>query len=404
MHSQTAGGRGRASSSPSCPSRRSWRASTCSSSTSRFNDIGRDFDGVSLGRPELGAERLRDRLRRVAGPAGPTRRPVRPQGRLPARPGHLHAGQRGLCGQHRPWLLVFFRVVQAAGAAPLTPTSLGLLLDRDPPASRAAGRPDLGGHRGDGGGRRSGRRRRAGRGAPGGGSSSSTCRSASRCSPPRSGWCPTRGTAASRMPDLSGARARVGDRRAGARSREGTRVGLGRGRTSWRPSSWPRSGRGVLAAQLHRHPVPVVEPALLRVRTFAWSNATALTLQHRVRRQPADRRAVDAERVGLLGAADRPGDRTGPADGADLRDRRPAAVGPGAGRATDRDRVPAAGRGQCGSPWRWSDSTPRLRERAAAGLADRGHRRGTGAADDPVGGDRGPAAGPDVATGAPWST
>ena len=54
--------------------------------------------------------------------------------------------------------------------------------------------------------------------------------------------------------------------------------------TSWGWSSPRIAGLLVVAAlslvgfwvRSERHPLPVVEPALLRVRTFAWSNATAV--------------------------------------------------------------------------------------------------------------------------------
>ena len=90
----------------------------------------------------LGAERLRDRLRRLPGPGRPARRPDRP-------PAHLQLGVRSsrrLGGLRRGAdvaVLVAARVVQAVGAAMVIPTSLGLLLHAFPPTQRAA-RPACG--------------------------------------------------------------------------------------------------------------------------------------------------------------------------------------------------------------------------------------------------------------------
>ena len=59
-------------------------------------------------------------------------------------------------------MLVAFRVVQAAGAALLTPTSLGLILATTTAGAPPRRRPHLGGGRRDRGGARAGHRRRAG--------------------------------------------------------------------------------------------------------------------------------------------------------------------------------------------------------------------------------------------------
>ncbi len=82
----------------------------------------------------MGAERLRDRLRRAARAGRPDRRPRRPPA-TPSRGGiALFTLASALCGL-LPSVpaLVAARVVQAVGAAFLLPTSLALLLPAFPP-------------------------------------------------------------------------------------------------------------------------------------------------------------------------------------------------------------------------------------------------------------------------------
>ena len=80
----------------SCAPASSSPASTCSSSTSRCRDIARDFGAGQPGRPVVGAERLRDRVRVAAGALRPPGRPLPARARLPARRGDLHRGVGGL--------------------------------------------------------------------------------------------------------------------------------------------------------------------------------------------------------------------------------------------------------------------------------------------------------------------
>jgi EmrB/QacA subfamily drug resistance transporter len=174
------------------------------------------------------------------------------------------------------WLLVAFRCLQAVGAAALTPTSLGLLLAATPPAKRAksvrvwaatgalaaAAGPVIGGIL-----------------------VSASWRwvflvnvpigllalfAAVRLVPD------SRDTTVNRLPDLAGAALL-------AIAIGALALGLVKG-TAWGWFSEKAVASLVIAAgglalfwwrSMH-HPSPVVEPALLRVRAFAWSNVTAL--------------------------------------------------------------------------------------------------------------------------------
>ena len=97
--------------------------------------IGRDLH-TQPGRPLVGAERLRDRLRVAA-------RPVRPPGREPRRENGFLLGAliftpaSAACGAATTSaMLIVFRMIQAAGAALLTPTSLSLVLATTAPEKR----------------------------------------------------------------------------------------------------------------------------------------------------------------------------------------------------------------------------------------------------------------------------
>ena len=86
----------------------------------------------------MGPERVRDRVRGAAGARRADLRPRRAQARLPRRARALPR-RLGRSAPPRPRssVLVGARVVQAAGAAFMVPTSLGLLLPEFPPAQRA---------------------------------------------------------------------------------------------------------------------------------------------------------------------------------------------------------------------------------------------------------------------------
>src|SRR3954454_10932992 len=101
-----------------------------------FEDIGRDFDGVSLS----------DLSWVLNGYAIVYAALLVPLGRLADRfgrkPGFLlglavfTAASLACALSVGPWMLVGFRALQATGAALLTPTSLGLLVSAPPPARR----------------------------------------------------------------------------------------------------------------------------------------------------------------------------------------------------------------------------------------------------------------------------
>jgi EmrB/QacA subfamily drug resistance transporter len=241
-----------------------------------FDDIGRDFQGASLSDVSwvlngyaivyaallVPLGRLADRFGRKAGFLGGLA--------LFTLASAASAASPGL------WWLVGFRALQAVGAAALTPTSLALLLTATPLERRA----------------------RAVR------TWAATGALASAAGPFVGGllvelswrWVfivnvpigvlgvlaavryvpDSRDTAGARRPDLIGA---LGLTVAiGALS-----LGLVRG-PDWGWGSAPTVGSFVLAAALIvlfarrsiTHPQPVVEPDLIRVRTFAWANVTAL--------------------------------------------------------------------------------------------------------------------------------
>ena len=109
--------------------------SICSSSMSACRRSRRIFP-ARPSKPVLDPERLRHRLCGAAGVLRPARRALSPQPQFPARRRAIHRGLGGLRGRRRRRVLVAFRVIQAAGAALMTPTSLGLLLATFPPERR----------------------------------------------------------------------------------------------------------------------------------------------------------------------------------------------------------------------------------------------------------------------------
>jgi EmrB/QacA subfamily drug resistance transporter len=241
-----------------------------------FADIGRDFHSASLS----------DLSWVLNGYAVLYAALLVPLGRLADRYGRLKGFLGGLAlftaasaacaAAPNLWSLIAFRGLQAVGAAALTPASLGLLLGATPADQRvravriwaaigafaAAAGPVLGGLL-----------------------VQASWRwvfivnvpvgvlallAAHRYVPD------SRDPSVSRLPDLLGALlVAIG---IGALS-----LALVKG-TSWGWSSPRIAGLLVVAAlslggfwaRSERHPLPVVEPALLRVRTFAWSNVTAL--------------------------------------------------------------------------------------------------------------------------------
>ncbi len=135
---------------------------------------------------------------------------------------------------------------------------------------------------------------------------------------------------------------------------QGQRLGLGLGGHGGLPR---RSGRWLWrCSSLHcaRHHNPLIDGALFRVRTFSGASLGGARLLDLLRRHAALDRAVGPERVGLVGAADRAGRGAGAADGAGVLvpGRRPAdrPLRPRAGRSAFGATVFAARR-RCGGRW-----------------------------------------------------
>ena len=212
-------------------------------------------------------------------------------------------------------MLVPSAILQAAGAALLTPTSLGLILATAP-------RPSAGTAPCARGPRSAASRPRSGL-------------SSAACSSPRS-WrwvflvnVPDRPGRARRRLAAAAARPRSPDvprpdalgaalRRppAWARSRSAwsrARTGAGARRDARHARRLARHARAVRRATL-RHRNPLVDPALFRVRRVSRAPRDVL-FSVCLRGDAALDRALDPGRVGLVGASGRPGHRSRPADG-----------------------------------------------------------------------------------------
>jgi EmrB/QacA subfamily drug resistance transporter len=174
------------------------------------------------------------------------------------------------------WVLVGFRVLQAVGAALLTPASLGLVVASARPEHRArsvriwAATGALAAALGP---------------AVGGMLVEASWRWVFLVNVPigivalfaAAAWVPkSRDETVTRIPDVLGAlllAVAIGSLSLGLV--EGPSWGWGAGRTD---AAWAVTVLGLAGFVLssRRHAVPVIEPALLRVRAFAWSNVTAL--------------------------------------------------------------------------------------------------------------------------------
>ena len=313
-------------------------------------EVGRDLGDDLTGRPELDAERLRDRLRRAAGPVRPAGRPLRAQGRLPARRRGVHAGQRRLRGQRLPG---------TARRLPGPPGGRGRAAHADqprPPARRdAGGRPrprgahlgrvgSAGRGRGTGAGRRP-RRRVLALGLP--------HQPADRSPGHRPGR-PDRAAVPGRRPDAA---ARPGGRgdpdRRDRRPRDGPGEGPGLGlgeRADARVAGDRRRGHRLVLAAFAPASGPGRGPRAAQGPQLRLRQPDGGRLQRGVRRQPARGRAVDAGRLGLLRAPHRARCRGRSGDGPDLRGGGPADVPPHRRRMDRRGRVPALRRRRRRSP------------------------------------------------------
>ncbi|SHF80832.1 drug resistance transporter, EmrB/QacA subfamily [Jatrophihabitans endophyticus] len=241
-----------------------------------FDDIGTDFPGTTLSQLSwvlnayaivfaallVPAGRIADRYGRKAG--------------FLAGLALFTAASAACAAAPGVWWLTGFRVLQAVGAALLTPASLGLVVASAPAAHRArsvriwAATGALAAALGP---------------AVGGMLVEASWRwvflvnvpvgvaaiGAAAVLVPRS-----RDDGATRLPDVLGAAllaVTIGVLTLGLV--EGPDWGWAGGRTI---AAWVVAGTGLLAFLLRsrRHPVPVVEPALVRVPAFAWANVTAL--------------------------------------------------------------------------------------------------------------------------------
>ena len=94
-----------------------------------FPDITATFSDASAARAVVGAERLHDRVRGAADPGGQDRRPGRAPARSSSSVRRCSPPRRWRAGSRRPSTrLIAFRVLQAAGAAALIPSSLALVM------------------------------------------------------------------------------------------------------------------------------------------------------------------------------------------------------------------------------------------------------------------------------------
>ena len=101
-----------------------------------------------------------------------------------------------------------------------------------------------------------------------------------------------------------------------ARLRAGARVGLGRSAHAGRARG--RRGRlALFARRCARHPSPVVDPAMLRVRSFAMANVAAILFSAGVRRDAALQRALHDRGVAGVDPERRPPARPRPGAGGD---------------------------------------------------------------------------------------
>lgn len=241
-----------------------------------FHDIGADFAGTTLSQLSWVLNGYAIVYAAVLVPAGRVADRYGRKGGFLLGLGVFTLASAACAAADGIWWLVAFRVVQALGAALLTPASLGLVVASMPAAQRAravrtwAATGALAAALGP---------------AVGGVLVEASWRWVFLVNVPigvvalaaAARWVPrSRDTAASRLPDVLGAVLLAGAVAALALGLvEGPDWGWADGRTvmAWVVAA---VGLGWFAQRTARHPVPVVEPALLRVRALGWANAASL--------------------------------------------------------------------------------------------------------------------------------
>ena len=284
-----------------------WRASTCSSSTSRCRDMAQD------------SRRLPRRTCRGCSTATRSSTPrcwccfggwptATAAARLPARRRALHGRVGAPARRPTSWVPRRFPGRPGRGRGAADADVAGPDPRRHAPERRQVRRARV-----DRGRRlaaaRSGRSSAACSSRhPGAGCSWSTSRSASRRSPSAGGGCPRPGPRRS-APDALGAAVTVGGRRARPRPGRGRATGAGAARRRW-SRSWSRCARSVGSSPMRC----ASQPARSTRRCSACAPSPARTCRRCCSRSRSAAmllvdRALGAGRLGLVGAEDRPGDR-----------------------------------------------------------------------------------------------
>ena len=283
-------------------------------------EMAQDLGTAEPGRPLVGAERLRDHLRRAAAAAS---------GGWPSAAGATSAScsaSRSSPSPRRPAprptrsaSLVAFRVLQAAGAALLTPTSLGLVLATTAPERRPGAVRVWTAVGGAAAALGPGRRRPAGRrllalGLPGqraGRPGRARRRLAPAAARARATTCRTRTRSAPLL-------ATVGVGALDPRPGQGRGLGLERAATLV-TLVVAAVTLGALRGAHATPPQPARRPGAVPGAGLPRRQRVDGAVLDRVRGDAALDRPLDAGRVGLVGAEDRPGDRARAADGPALR-------------------------------------------------------------------------------------
>jgi EmrB/QacA subfamily drug resistance transporter len=241
-----------------------------------FDDIGRDFRGTTLSQLSWVLNAYAIVYAALLVPAGRIADRYGRKGGFLLGLAIFTVASAACAASDGVWVLVAFRVLQAAGAALLTPASLGLLVASADPEHRARSVRICSA---------TGALAAALGPAVGGILVEASWRWVFLVNVPigvgalvaAASWVPpSRDESVTRIPDVVGAvllAVAIGALTLGLV--EGPSWGWGAARTdaAWVVTVAGLAGFGVSS---RHHDVPVIEPALLRVRAFAWSNVTAL--------------------------------------------------------------------------------------------------------------------------------